>query len=76
MDWAAMIMNMYRSWAQRRGYTVTVIEEMPGELAGIKVDLFSNHFSSQSTHHFIRMCNQAMWIFFLLSVKFLFKDDS
>ncbi|KAM0890569.1 hypothetical protein ACQ4PT_026936 [Festuca glaucescens] len=36
MDWAAMIMNMYRSWAQRRGYTVTVIEEMPGELAGIK----------------------------------------
>lgn len=36
MDWAAMIMNMYQSWAQRRGYTVTVIEEMPGELAGIK----------------------------------------
>uniref|UniRef100_A0ACD5YPP3 Uncharacterized protein n=2 Tax=Avena sativa TaxID=4498 RepID=A0ACD5YPP3_AVESA len=36
MDWAAMIMNMYRSWAQRRGYTVTIIEEMPGELAGIK----------------------------------------
>ena len=40
MDWAAMIMNMYQSWAQRRGYTVTVIEEMPGELAGIKVYLF------------------------------------
>ncbi|CAL4967477.1 unnamed protein product [Urochloa decumbens] len=36
MDWAAMIMNMYRSWAQRRGYTVTVVEEMPGEIAGIK----------------------------------------
>ncbi|KAJ1297485.1 hypothetical protein BS78_01G380000 [Paspalum vaginatum] len=36
MDWAAMVMNMYRSWAQRRGYTVTVVEEMPGEVAGIK----------------------------------------
>jgi hypothetical protein len=77
MDWAAMIMNMYRSWAQRRGYTVTIIEEMPGELAGIKVYLFSNHFPSlnpvNSPHY--RMWNQAMW-FFLLSVKFLFKDDS
>ncbi|KAM3229178.1 hypothetical protein ACQJBY_060219 [Aegilops geniculata] len=40
MDWAAMVMNMYRSWAQRRGYRVTVIEEIPGELAGIKVCLF------------------------------------
>ncbi|KQK22018.1 peptide chain release factor PrfB2, chloroplastic [Brachypodium distachyon] len=36
MDWAAMVMNMYRSWAQRRGYAVTVVEEMPGEVAGIK----------------------------------------
>ncbi|EEE58912.1 hypothetical protein OsJ_10554 [Oryza sativa Japonica Group] len=36
MDWAAMVMNMYSSWAQRRGYTVSIIEEMPGEIAGIK----------------------------------------
>ncbi|KAL6644940.1 hypothetical protein ACP70R_016548 [Stipagrostis hirtigluma subsp. patula] len=36
MDWAAMVMNMYRSWAQRRGYKVTVIEEVHGEVAGIK----------------------------------------
>ncbi|CAD6242032.1 unnamed protein product [Miscanthus lutarioriparius] len=36
MDWAAMVMNMYKSWAQQRGYTVTVVEEMPGEVAGIK----------------------------------------
>ncbi|PUZ41416.1 hypothetical protein GQ55_9G503100 [Panicum hallii var. hallii] len=36
MDWAAMVMNMYRSWAQRWGYTITVVEEMPGEVAGIK----------------------------------------
>jgi hypothetical protein len=66
MDWAAMIMNMYRSWAQRRGYTVTVIEEMPGELAGIKVGLFSNQFPSLNPVNspLIWMRNQAIWIFF------------
>lgn len=37
MDWAAMVMNMYMMWAQRRGFAVTVVEEMPGEIAGIKV---------------------------------------
>ncbi|XP_057439048.1 peptide chain release factor PrfB2, chloroplastic-like [Lotus japonicus] len=36
MDWAAMVMQMYKSWAQRRGYKVTVVDEMPGEIAGIK----------------------------------------
>lgn len=36
MDWAAMVMNMYKMWAQRRGYGVTVVDEMPGEIAGIK----------------------------------------
>ncbi|XVF31458.1 hypothetical protein REPUB_Repub16aG0147800 [Reevesia pubescens] len=36
MDWAAMIMQMYQNWAQRRGYGVTVVDEMPGEIAGIK----------------------------------------
>ncbi|RDY09381.1 Peptide chain release factor PrfB2, chloroplastic, partial [Mucuna pruriens] len=36
MDWAAMVMQMYKSWAQRHGYKVTVVDEMPGEIAGIK----------------------------------------
>lgn len=36
MDWASMIMQMYKMWAQRRGYGVTVVDEMPGEVAGIK----------------------------------------
>ncbi|XP_016900916.2 peptide chain release factor PrfB2, chloroplastic [Cucumis melo] len=36
MDWAAMVMQMYIMWAQRRGFKVTVMEEMPGEIAGIK----------------------------------------
>lgn len=37
MDWAAMVMQMYKMWAQRRGFKVTIMEEMPGEIAGIKV---------------------------------------
>ncbi|KAK3169192.1 hypothetical protein Dsin_000182 [Dipteronia sinensis] len=32
-----MVMEMYKSWAQRRGYGVTVVDEMPGEMAGIKL---------------------------------------
>nr|GMD03536.1 peptide chain release factor PrfB2, chloroplastic [Ipomoea batatas] len=35
-DWASMVMQMYKLWAQRRGYGVTVVDEMPGEIAGIK----------------------------------------
>ncbi|CAO2836597.1 unnamed protein product [Amaranthus hypochondriacus] len=36
MDWASMVMAMYKSWAQRRGYRVSVVDEMSGEVAGIK----------------------------------------
>ncbi|KAL7237657.1 hypothetical protein ACSBR2_003876 [Camellia fascicularis] len=36
MDWASMVMKMYKMWAQHRGYGVTVVDEMPGEMAGIK----------------------------------------
>ncbi|KAL9234956.1 hypothetical protein vseg_009765 [Gypsophila vaccaria] len=35
-DWASIVMQMYKSWAQRRGYRVSVVDEMPGEIAGIK----------------------------------------
>ncbi|CAH9089015.1 unnamed protein product [Cuscuta epithymum] len=31
-----MVIQMYKLWAQRRGYEVTVVDEMPGEMAGIK----------------------------------------
>lgn len=37
MDWASMVLNMYISWAKRHGYDATVVDEMPGEIAGIKV---------------------------------------
>ncbi|PIA54477.1 hypothetical protein AQUCO_00900788v1 [Aquilegia coerulea] len=36
MDWASMIMQMYKMWAQRCGYGVTVVDEMCGDIAGIK----------------------------------------
>ncbi|XP_010414980.1 PREDICTED: peptide chain release factor PrfB2, chloroplastic [Camelina sativa] len=35
-DWASMVMEMYKTWAQRRKFSVTVVDEAPGEIAGIK----------------------------------------
>ncbi len=35
-DWASMLARMYMRWAEQRGYKVAVIEESPGEEAGIK----------------------------------------
>lgn len=41
-----MVMQMYKLWAQRRGYKVTVVDEMSGEIAGIKVHLLTSFFSA------------------------------
>ena len=35
-DWAQMLARMYARWAERHGFTVDVIEEHPGDTAGIK----------------------------------------
>jgi len=35
-DWAAMLLRMYMSWVEKRGYELNFIEETPGEVAGIK----------------------------------------
>ncbi len=35
-DWASMLARMYQRWAEREGYKVRVIEQSPGEEAGIK----------------------------------------
>ncbi|CAL9238592.1 unnamed protein product [Arabidopsis halleri] len=35
-DWAFMVMEMYKTWAQRRKFSVTVVDEAAGEIAGIK----------------------------------------
>lgn len=35
-DWASMLLRMYMRWCERRGYKVKLIDESPGEEAGIK----------------------------------------
>jgi peptide chain release factor 2 len=35
-DWAEMMLRMYLRWAQRRGYSTEIIDQSPGEEAGIK----------------------------------------
>jgi len=35
-DWAQMLTRMYMRWAEDRGYKVSLIEESPGEEAGLK----------------------------------------
>ena len=35
-DWAEMLERLYLRWAERRGFDVEVIDEQPGEEAGIK----------------------------------------
>ncbi len=35
-DWAQMLLRMYLRWANARGYATEIVEESPGEEAGIK----------------------------------------
>lgn len=35
-DWAEMLMRMYTMWAEKNGFKVHLLEEQPGEGAGIK----------------------------------------
>ena len=35
-DWASMLLRMYLKYCERRGYSVEVLEESEGEVAGIK----------------------------------------
>lgn len=35
-DWAEMLMRMYTRWAERRGYSIEVLDLLPGDEAGIK----------------------------------------
>ncbi len=35
-DWAAMLLRMYKRWAERRGFSVEILDYQAGEEAGIK----------------------------------------
>lgn len=35
-DWAQMLLRMYLRWAERRGFKVEVVDQMPGDEAGVK----------------------------------------
>jgi peptide chain release factor 2 len=35
-DWAAILLRMYLRWAERKGMSASLLDEMPGEEAGIK----------------------------------------
>ena len=39
-DWASMLKRMYAKFCERRGFQVEVLEESPGEVAGIKSAVF------------------------------------
>ena len=38
-DWCEMLIRMYQMWAQKNGYTYTVLDSLPGDEAGIKLSL-------------------------------------
>jgi peptide chain release factor 2 len=35
-DWADMLLRMYQRWAERRGFTTSIVDIQPGDEAGIK----------------------------------------
>ncbi|NLX10037.1 MAG: peptide chain release factor 2, partial [Chloroflexi bacterium] len=35
-DWAEMLLRMYLRWAERRGFKVEIVDQMPGDEAGVK----------------------------------------
>ncbi len=39
-DWAGMLYRMYSRWAERKGFHVTVLDYLDGEVAGIKTVTF------------------------------------
>lgn len=62
-DWVSMLIRMYLRWAEKAGYTVTMMDELPGDEAGIKSATFmisgENAFgylkSEKGVHRLVRI---------------------
>jgi peptide chain release factor 2 len=42
-DWAEMLLRMYLRWAERKGFSTTIIDYLPGDEAGIKSATWTLH---------------------------------
>jgi peptide chain release factor 2 len=51
-DWAEMLMRMYTRWAERRGFTVNVLDLQPAEEGGIKNATFE--INGESAYGFLK----------------------
>lgn len=49
-DWAQMLLRMYTRWAEKKGYTLKLLEESPGEEAGLKSATMEMS-NTKSAHH-------------------------
>jgi peptide chain release factor 2 len=62
-DWASMLFRMYMRWAEASGYQVEVVDQLPGEEAGIKNAtfvirgsyVFGNLKSETGVHRLVRI---------------------
>ena len=62
-DWADMLLRMYLRWGERRGYKTEILDESPGEEAGIKsvvVEVSGDHAfgylkSEHGVHRLVRL---------------------
>lgn len=62
-DWAGMLFRMYSAYCQKAGYTVEVVDMLPGDEAGIKnctlaikgPNAYGNLKSEMGTHRLVRM---------------------
>mmetsp|Transcript_6705 Transcript_6705/g.9072 ORF Transcript_6705/g.9072 Transcript_6705/m.9072 type:complete len:424 (-) Transcript_6705:253-1524(-) len=62
-DWAAMLLRMYKRFGEIKGFQTTVIEEMPGEEAGLKSAIlefqgdyaFGTLIGEKGTHRLVRL---------------------